>query len=110
MHYAYYLEKSLLQMILQTHLNYCTHFKSITEKTTSILESWVLLLFSLQVFSTVCSSSDLVGVFLLYVSEGHLLVLMLSEEEVHWSSLYKLLSCTGLPWICPGCTGPAWFS
>ncbi len=36
--------------------------KHITE-TTTILESWVLLLFSLQVFTTVCSSSDLVGVF-----------------------------------------------
>ncbi len=51
-------------MILQTYLNYCTHFKVITEKTR------VLLLFSLQVFSTVCSSSDLVGVFPVYVSEG----------------------------------------
>ncbi len=28
MRYAYYLEKSLLQMILQTYLNYCTHFKA----------------------------------------------------------------------------------
>jgi hypothetical protein len=37
-------------------------------------------------------------------------VLLLSEEEVHWSFLYKLLSRTSLPWICPGCTGPAWFS
>jgi hypothetical protein len=70
MRYAYYLEKSLLQMILQTYLNYCAHLKAVTEKTTTILESWVLLLFSLQVFSTVCSSSDLVGVFLLYVSGG----------------------------------------
>ncbi len=30
--------------------------------------------------------------------------------NVQWSSLYQLLSRTGLPWICPGCTGPAWFS
>ncbi len=52
-------------MILQTYMNYCTHWKA-----TTILESWILLLFSLQVFSTVCSSSYLVGVFLFYVSEG----------------------------------------
>ncbi len=106
-------KKSLLQMILQTYLNYCTHFKAhYWLKTTTILESWVLLLFSLQVLTTVCSSSDLVGsVSSLCVWRcGHLLVLLLSEEEVQWSSLYQLLSRTGLPWICPGCTGPAWFS
>ncbi len=28
MRYAYFLEKSLLQMILQTYLNYYTHFKA----------------------------------------------------------------------------------
>jgi hypothetical protein len=71
MRYAYYLEKSLLQMILQTYLNYCTHLKATTKK---LLQSWragsSYVLFSLQVFSTVCSSSDLVGVFLLYVFEG----------------------------------------
>jgi hypothetical protein len=32
MRYAYYLEKSLLQMNLQTYLNYYTHFKQITEQ------------------------------------------------------------------------------
>ncbi len=32
MRYAYCLEKSLLQMILQTYLNYCTHLKATTEK------------------------------------------------------------------------------
>ncbi len=44
MHYAYCLEKSLLQMILQTYLNYYTHFKADDWKTTTILESWILLL------------------------------------------------------------------
>ncbi len=90
-----------------------THFKAhYWIKTTIILESWVLLLFSLPVFTTVCSSSDLVGsVSSLCVWRcGHLLVLLLSEEEVQWSPLYQLLPRTGLPWICPGCTGPAWFS
>ncbi len=107
------LEKSFLQMILQTYLNYCTHFKAnYWIKTTTILESWVCLLFSLQIFLTVCSSSDLVGIVssLCVWRCGHLLVLLLSEEEVEWSSLYRLLPHTGLPWICPGCTGPAWFS
>ena len=28
MRFAYYLKKSLLQMILQTYLNYYTHFKA----------------------------------------------------------------------------------
>jgi hypothetical protein len=37
MRYAYYLEKSLLQMILQTYLNYCTNLKATTEK---LLQSW----------------------------------------------------------------------
>ncbi len=113
MRYAYYLEKSLLQMILQTYLSYCTHFQAYYWiKTTTILETWVLLLFSLQVFTTVCSSSDLVGsVSSLCVWRcGHLLVLLLSEEEVQWSPLYQLLPRTGLPWMCPGCTGSAWFS
>jgi hypothetical protein len=32
MRYAYCLEKSLLQMILQTYLNYCTRLKATTEK------------------------------------------------------------------------------
>ncbi len=106
-------KKSLLQMILQTYLNYCTHFKAhYWIKTTTILESWVLLLLSLQIFTTVCSSSDLFGsVSSLCVWRcGHLLVLLLSEEEVQWSPLYKLLPRTGLPWICPGCTGLVWFS
>ncbi len=99
-------------MILQTYLNSCTHFKTnYWIRTTTILESWVLLLFSLQIFTTVCSSSDLVGsVSSLCVWRcGHLLVLLLSEEEVQWS-LYQLLPRTSLPWIFPGCTGPAWFS
>ncbi len=111
MHYAYYLEKSLLQMILQTYSDYYTHFKAdYWSKTTIILESWILLLLSLQIFTTVCSFSDLVGgVSSLCVGRcGHLLVLLLSEEKVYWDSLYRLLSRTGLPWICPGCTGPAW--
>ncbi len=110
MRYACHLEKSLLQMNLQTYLDYCTHFKTNCWIITTTI--WVFLLFSLQIFTTVCSSSDLVGsVSSLCVWRcGHLLVLLLSEEEVHWSSLYKLLSRTGLPWICPGCTGPAWFS
>jgi hypothetical protein len=65
-------------------LSNCAHFKHNNEiKTTTILESWVLLLFGLQVFTTVCSSSDPVGsVSSLCVWRcGHLLVLMLSEEE-----------------------------
>jgi hypothetical protein len=56
-------------MILQTYLKYCTHLKLTTGK----LQSWragLSYCLSLQVFSTVCSSSDPVGVFLLYVSEG----------------------------------------
>ncbi len=61
----------ILQMILQTYLNYYTHLKATTRK---LLQSWragsSYCLFSLQVFSTVFSSSDLVEVFLLYVSEG----------------------------------------
>ncbi len=62
MRYAYYLEKSLLQMILQTHeLLYTFLSILLNKKTTTTLESWVLLLFGLQVFTTVCSSSDLVG-------------------------------------------------
>ncbi len=100
-------------MILQTYLSYCTHLKAYYWiKITTILESWVLLLFSPQVFTTVCSPSDLVGsVSSLCVWRcGHLLVLLLSEEEVPWSSLYQLLPLTGLPRMCPGCTGPAWFS
>jgi hypothetical protein len=54
---------------LQTYLKYCTHLKVTTRK----LQSWRAgssYCLSLQVFTTVCSSSDLVGVFLLYVSEG----------------------------------------
>ncbi len=68
------------------------------------------LLFSLQIISTVCSSSDLVaGVSSLCVWRcGLLLVLLLSGREVQWSPLYRLLPRTGLPWLCPGCTGPPW--
>ncbi len=56
-------------MILQTYLKYYTHLKVTTRK----LQSWRAgssYCVSLQVFTTVCSSSVLVGVFLLYVSEG----------------------------------------
>jgi hypothetical protein len=92
-------------MILQTYLNYCTHFKAnYWIKTTTILESWVLLLFSLQIFTTGSVSSLCVW------RCGHLLELLLSEEEVQWSSLYQFLPRTGLPWICSCCTSPAWFS
>ncbi len=104
-------KKSLLQMILQTYLDYCAHFKAhYWIKSNTILESWVLLLFSLLVFTTVCSSSDIVGSVssLCVLRCGHLLVLLLSEEEVQWSPLYQLMPRTGLPW--PGCTSPAWFS
>jgi hypothetical protein len=68
----------------------------------------VLLLFG-QVITTVCSSADLVGsVSSLCVWRcGHLLVLLLSGGEVQRSPLYRLLPHTGLPWLCPGCTGPA---
>jgi hypothetical protein len=36
--------------------------------------------------------------------------LLLSGKEVHWDSLYRLLPCTGPPWMRLGCTGPPWFS
>ena len=57
---------------------------------------------ALQVISTVCSSSDLVGsVSSLYVWRcGHLLVFLLSGGKVQGDSLYKLLSRTGLPLTC----------
>jgi hypothetical protein len=66
---------------------------------------------ALQVITTVCSSSDLVGgVSSLCVWRcGHLLVLLLSGGEVQRSPLYRLLPRTGPPWVCPGCTGPARF-
>jgi hypothetical protein len=67
MRYAYCLEKSLLQMILQTYLNYCTHLKATTEK---LLQAWragssyclackssqqsVLPLISLECFLSMC--------------------------------------------------------
>jgi len=53
----------------------------------------VLSLVSLECFFSMC------------LKVWHLLVLWLSEENVHWNSLYKLLSRTGLPWISSCCTG-----
>ena len=63
------LRKSLLQMILQTYLNYCTHFKYLLSKTTTILESWILL----TVWPASSSQQSVLPlislvVFLLYVS------------------------------------------
>ncbi len=104
MRYAHCLEKSLLQMILKTYLNYCKHLKATSER---LLQSW-------RAGSSYCSAckSSQQSVLPLILLECFfsmcLLVLMLSEEEVHWASLYRLLSRTGLPWIRPGCTGPAW--
>jgi hypothetical protein len=76
-------------------------------KTAIILESWVLLQFSLSVFTTACSSPDLVGsVSSLCVWRcGHLLVLLLSEEEVQWSPLYHLGS---EPWPLIQIWRPKW--
>ncbi len=63
----------------------------------------VILLFGLEIITTVCSSSDLVGsVSLLGVwGCGLLLVLLLRSRKVQGDSLYRLLSRTGLPWTCP---------
>ena len=62
-------------------------------------------------FTTVCSSSDLVGgVSSLCVWRcGRLLVYRLSGGKVQRSPLNRLLPRTGPPWLCPGRTGPAWF-
>jgi hypothetical protein len=40
---------------------------------------------------------------------GLLLMYRLSGGEVQLSPLYRLRPRTGPPWLCPGCTGPAWF-
>jgi hypothetical protein len=69
----------------------------------------VLLLFGLQIITTVCSYSDLVGgvSFLGVWRCGLLLMYRLSGGEVQRSPLYRLLPRTGPPWLCPGRTGPA---
>jgi hypothetical protein len=69
----------------------------------------VILLFGLQIITTVCSSSDLVGsVSSLGVWRcGLLQMLLLSGRKVQESPLYRLLPRTGPPWLCPGRTGPA---
>ncbi len=71
----------------------------------------VILLFGLQIFTTVCSSSDLVGSvsFLGVWRCGLLLMLLLSGREVQRSPLYRLLPRTGPPWMSPGWTGMAWY-
>jgi hypothetical protein len=53
-------------------------------------------------FTTVCSSSDLVGSIssLCVWRCGHLLVLLLSGGKVQGDPLYRLLSRTGLPLTC----------
>ena len=64
----------------------------------------LLTIFSLQVFSTVCSLPGLVGVFTLSFSSlcvrrrGLLYILLLSGEKVHWDPLYRLMPRTGPPW------------
>ncbi len=96
-------------MICKHTRTYCTHFKETTRKP---LQSWR----AGSSYCLACKSSQqsvlplilLDGVSSLCVWRcGLLLVLLLSEEKVHWDSLYRLLSRTGLQWICPGCTGPA---
>jgi hypothetical protein len=69
----------------------------------------VILLFGLQIITTVCSSSDLVGsVSLLGVWRcGPLLVLQLSGRKVQRPPLYRLLPRTGPPWMRSGRTGMA---
>ncbi len=76
-------------------------------KSTSV--NGVLLLFGLQIITTVCSSCALVGgVSSLCVWRcGRLLVYRLSGEMVQRSPLYRLLPRIGPPWLCPGRTGPA---
>ncbi len=76
------------------------------------LKSGGFLLFCLQIITTVCSSSDLVGgVSSLCVWRcGPLLVLLLSGRKVQRSPLYRLLPRTGLLWTCPGCTDLPWIS
>ena len=97
------LRKSLLQMILQTYLNYCTHFLNITEQNYyNLRELDPLNCLACKFFTTVCSSSDLVGSIssLCVWRCGHLLVFLLSGGKVQGDSLYRLLSRTGLPLTC----------
>jgi hypothetical protein len=61
MRYAYCLEKSLLQMILQTYLNYCTHLKATNEKTTTILLLYMLVLLTRLIFNPHTACSDIGG-------------------------------------------------
>ncbi len=64
----------------------------------------LLTIFSLQVFSTVCSLPGLVGVFTLSFSSlcvrrcSLLEMLLLSGKKVHWDPLYRLTPRTGPPW------------
>ncbi len=82
-------------MNLHTYLNYCTHFnKLLSRNYCNLGKLGPLNCLACKFFTIVCSSSDLfVRVSSLCVWRcGHLLVLLLSKEKVHWDSLYKLLA------------------
>ncbi len=105
MRYSYCLQKSLLQMNLQTYLNYCTPFnKLLSRNYCNLGKLSPLNCLACKFFTIVCSSSDLVVSVSVWRC-GHLLVLLLSKEKVQYTEIPYINSWLYRPamylsWLC----------